>query len=178
VAQEEAIREQVIVNDSYNDGGLNASLRQRYKQVQQERQEKKKEETIVESPLPTVKAAKTTTTTTTTTASKGSTKKRKNGNKQRSDTFSPATAAAASSSSSLFPPGFLSPVTRPTERYSDLGGMDDIVVELKQLVEYPMIRPELYNHLGIDPPRGVLLRGPPGVGKSHLANAGECSKGE
>lgn len=54
------------------------------------------------------------------------------------------------------------PVPRPTERYKDLGGMGDILTQIRQLVEYPLVRPELYRHLGVDPPRGVLLRGPPG----------------
>ena len=53
-------------------------------------------------------------------------------------------------------------VPRPTERYADLGGMKDILTQIRQLVEYPLVRPELYRHLGVDPPRGVLLRGPPG----------------
>jgi ATP-dependent 26S proteasome regulatory subunit len=53
-------------------------------------------------------------------------------------------------------------VPRPTERYTDLGGMKDILTQIRQLVEYPLVRPELYRHLGVDPPRGVLLRGPPG----------------
>lgn len=58
---------------------------------------------------------------------------------------------------------FMVPVPRPTERYADLGGMSDIIQTLRQLVEYPVTRPELYRHLGVDPPRGVLLRGPPGT---------------
>ena len=58
---------------------------------------------------------------------------------------------------------FTTPVVRPTERYSDLGGMDHIITNVRQLVEYPITRPELYRHLGVDPPRGVLLRGPPGT---------------
>ncbi len=66
---------------------------------------------------------------------------------------------------------FLTPVARPTERYQDLGGLNDILQQIRQVIEYPLIRPELYYHLGVDPPRGVLLRGPPGCGKSHLANA-------
>jgi ribosome biogenesis ATPase len=66
---------------------------------------------------------------------------------------------------------FLTPVSRPNERYQDLGGMADILQQIRQLIEYPLLRPELYHHLGVDPPRGVLLRGPPGCGKSHLANA-------
>jgi ribosome biogenesis ATPase len=49
--------------------------------------------------------------------------------------------------------------------------MNDILQQIRQVIEYPLIRPELYSHLGVDPPRRVLLRGPPGCGKSHLANA-------
>lgn len=65
-------------------------------------------------------------------------------------------------------PAFLTPVSRPTVRYQDLGGLDAIIVQVRQLVEYPLLRPELYRHLGVDPPRGVLLRGPPGTGKVRL----------
>jgi ribosome biogenesis ATPase len=63
------------------------------------------------------------------------------------------------------------PAPRPTERYSNLGGMDATLQQIKELVEYPLLRPEVYTHLGVQPPRGILLRGPPGCGKSHLANA-------
>eukprot|EP00977_Amphora_coffeiformis_P029086 scaffold38644_cov191-Amphora_coffeaeformis.AAC.2 len=66
---------------------------------------------------------------------------------------------------------FLTPLPRPKERYHDLGGMDNLIQEVRQLVEYPLTRPELYRHLGIEPPRGVLLRGVPGTGKTHLATA-------
>jgi ribosome biogenesis ATPase len=65
----------------------------------------------------------------------------------------------------------VTPVPRPRERYDDLGGMEDVLQQIRQLVEYPLVRPEVYRHLGVDPPRGVLLRGPPGCGKTHLANA-------
>lgn len=59
-------------------------------------------------------------------------------------------------------PSVCEPIPRPSERYKDLGGMGDILTQIRQLVEYPLVRPELYRHLGVDPPRGVLLRGPPG----------------
>lgn len=67
---------------------------------------------------------------------------------------------------------------RPTERYSDLGGMEEVIQQVRQLIEYPLTRPELYRHLGVEPPRGVLLRGVPGTGKTHLANAGTFRSGD
>jgi ribosome biogenesis ATPase len=74
---------------------------------------------------------------------------------------------------------FLQPSPRPTERYSDLGGISPLLRQLRELIEYPLSRPELFLHLGVEPPRGVLLRGPPGCGKIHLARAiaGELNVG-
>eukprot|EP00842_Homolaphlyctis_polyrhiza_P004964 jgi/Hompol1/5469/HPOL_004464-RA len=59
----------------------------------------------------------------------------------------------------------------PVARLTDLGGIDQISEDLMQLIVMPLKHPEIYRHLGIDPPRGILLHGPPGCGKTMLANA-------
>ena len=53
----------------------------------------------------------------------------------------------------------------------NLGGVDNVIEELNELVAMPMLYPELYTQTGIQPPRGVLLHGPPGCGKTMIANA-------
>ena len=60
--------------------------------------------------------------------------------------------------------------------YADLGGIDGILADVRQLIEFPLRHPEVYAWLGVPPPRGVLLYGPPGCGKTALANAiaNEC----
>ncbi|MBV1916752.1 MAG: CDC48 family AAA ATPase [Sphingomonadaceae bacterium] len=55
--------------------------------------------------------------------------------------------------------------------YDDVGGMSDIIRQLREMVELPLRYPELFTRLGVDPPRGVLLHGPPGTGKTRLAQA-------
>ncbi|CAM9142566.1 unnamed protein product [Discosporangium mesarthrocarpum] len=62
-------------------------------------------------------------------------------------------------------------VERPTARYGDLGGISGVLQEVRELIEYPLVHPEVYTHLGVEPPRGILLHGPPGCGKTLLANA-------
>ncbi|KAA8652211.1 hypothetical protein EYZ11_010765 [Aspergillus tanneri] len=54
---------------------------------------------------------------------------------------------------------------------SDLGGLDDIIQDLGDLVILPMTRPQVYLSSNVQPPRGVLLHGPPGCGKTMIANA-------
>ena len=61
--------------------------------------------------------------------------------------------------------------TPPTVRLSDLGGVDPCVEKMLELVAMPLTHPEIYIHTGVQPPRGVLLYGPPGCGKTMLANA-------
>ncbi|KAH9969186.1 P-loop containing nucleoside triphosphate hydrolase protein [Lactifluus volemus] len=59
----------------------------------------------------------------------------------------------------------------PTVRLADLGGVDPCVEKMLELVAMPLAHPEVYLHTGVQPPRGVLLHGPPGCGKTMLANA-------
>jgi len=62
-------------------------------------------------------------------------------------------------------------VERPTIGFEDVGGLDEQIGELKEVVELPLTRPELFRTVGIEPPKGVLLVGPPGCGKTLVAKA-------
>jgi len=59
----------------------------------------------------------------------------------------------------------------PLESYNDVGGLEDQIMEIKEAVELPMTHPEIYEDIGIKPPKGVILYGPPGTGKTLLAKA-------
>ena len=63
------------------------------------------------------------------------------------------------------------PTPRPSVRFSDVGGAESVLQDICELIEYPLRHPEIYKHLGVDPPHGILLHGPPGCGKTLLANA-------
>lgn len=59
----------------------------------------------------------------------------------------------------------------PTELYADIGGLESQIMEIKEAVELPLTHPELYEEMGIKPPKGVILYGAPGTGKTLLAKA-------
>ena len=60
---------------------------------------------------------------------------------------------------------------KPDVSYDDIGGLKAQMLELREAVEDPLLRPELYAKVGIEPPKGVLLVGPPGTGKTLMAKA-------
>ncbi len=62
-------------------------------------------------------------------------------------------------------------VETPDVSWDDIGGLEDIKGKLKEAVEWPLKKPEVFKRLGIRPPRGILLYGPPGTGKTLLAKA-------
>lgn len=59
----------------------------------------------------------------------------------------------------------------PLISYSEVGGLEEQIRELKEAVELPLTHPDLFKRVGIEPPKGVLLCGPPGTGKTLLARA-------
>jgi len=61
--------------------------------------------------------------------------------------------------------------TIPDISYTDVGGLEEQLQEVRETVELPLKKPELFERIGIDPPKGVLLYGPPGTGKTLLAKA-------
>ncbi|GCF01613.1 ribosome bioproteinsis ATPase rix7 [Zygosaccharomyces mellis] len=61
--------------------------------------------------------------------------------------------------------------TPPQSKLGSIGGMEDVVAQLMELIGLPILHPEIYISTGVEPPRGVLLHGPPGCGKTSIANA-------
>ena len=62
-------------------------------------------------------------------------------------------------------------IKKPNVKWSDVAGLEKAKEKLKELVELPLLRPELYRAAGIKPSKGILLHGPPGTGKTLLAKA-------
>jgi 26S proteasome regulatory subunit T2 len=59
----------------------------------------------------------------------------------------------------------------PKESYADIGGLEEQIQEIKEAVELPLSHPEIYENIGIKPPKGVILYGEPGTGKTLLVKA-------
>jgi len=59
----------------------------------------------------------------------------------------------------------------PTVTYEDIGGLSEIVPKIREMIEVPLRRPEVFERLGVEPPAGVLLHGAPGTGKTLIAKA-------
>ena len=62
-------------------------------------------------------------------------------------------------------------VEKPKTTFSDIGGMEEEILSIKQAIELPLKKPEAFELMGLIPPKGVLLTGPPGTGKTMLAKA-------
>jgi transitional endoplasmic reticulum ATPase len=62
-------------------------------------------------------------------------------------------------------------IESPNVHWDDVGGLEEVKQNLREAVEWPLKRPEMFKRLGIDPPKGILLHGPPGCGKTLLARA-------
>ncbi len=62
-------------------------------------------------------------------------------------------------------------ISTPTETWEDIGGLEDAILQLKEVVEWPLKYPKLYKRMDSEPPNGILLYGPPGTGKTLIARA-------
>ncbi len=69
------------------------------------------------------------------------------------------------------------PVEEPVEQeipeitYEDIGGLDEEIRKVREMIELPLRHPEIFDRIGVEPPKGLLLHGPPGTGKTMLAKA-------
>jgi len=81
---------------------------------------------------------------------------------ERSSKRSKVTGSSSSSIAKEYAP--------PTIRLSDLGGVEPCIEKMLELIAMPLCHPEVYLHVVVQPPRGVLLHGPPGCGKTLLAH--------
>ncbi|SKB14896.1 AAA+ family ATPase [Planktothrix sp. PCC 11201] len=90
----------------------------------------------------------------------------RNNTEFRSVIITPPSAQTPSENPNFSPPNSHSPCN-----ISEVGGLGDVIQQLRELVELPLKRPELLAKLGLEPPRGVLFVGPPGTGKTLTARA-------
>ena len=59
----------------------------------------------------------------------------------------------------------------PDISYAQIGGLSEVIKEVREAVEYPLTKPEIFRRIGVEPPKGILLYGPPGTGKTLIAKA-------
>jgi len=92
---------------------------------------------------------------------------RETGTAGRAPRSSDSTDAAAPTSDA----GADEPATSSGVTYEDIGGLDEELELVREMIELPLSEPELFRRLGVEPPSGVLLHGPPGTGKTLIARA-------
>ena len=62
-------------------------------------------------------------------------------------------------------------LVEPRISFADLGGLASTIQQLREMIEWPLIYKGVFDYLGVRPPRGILVSGPPGTGKTSLAMA-------
>jgi len=62
-------------------------------------------------------------------------------------------------------------IDKPDVKFDDIGGLDREIMETREVVELPLLNPDIFKKIGVSPPKGVLLVGPPGTGKTLIAKA-------
>ena len=57
-------------------------------------------------------------------------------------------------------------LVEPSVKYSDIGGLDSVIKQLREMIEWPLKYSDIFQFLGVKPPKGILISGPPGTGKT------------